>query len=160
MIWDPYQMTNVHPDAPSGNYTTANAYYKGMNTVLGRPTEQVINRLDALVLVQKTCTEDVCREPWKQLHPDGSVKTLTSALHEKYDDFYARSYSVAKVGWKQCYSGLHNSSGSTLYDLNNEQPLWLNQTVVQLVRSRATRPDICSRWKWLLPLLGSLAVVW
>ena len=158
MTWDQYQMTNLHPEAPVEEYSL-NAYNKGMNTLMGRPTEQVINRLDALVLVQKTCVADVCRKPWNQLHPDGSVETLAQAVHEKYDDFYTRSYRMAKVGWKQCYNGLGNVSGSTLYDLDNEQPLWLNQTVVQLVRSGSTGRAMCSRWAWLLAWLCLLSII-
>ena len=131
MAWDPYQMTNLHPDAPA-EPGAQNAYNKGMNTLIGRPTEEVIHRLDALVLILKTCVADVCCEPWKELHPNGNVKTLAHALHEKYDDLYKRSYSFAKVGWKQCYSGMDEDSSVTLYDLDNEEPVWLNETIVQL----------------------------
>ena len=131
MTWDPYQMTNLHPAAPAENSTT-NVYVQGMNTLLGRPTERVVSRLDALVLVQKTCKADICREPWLQLHPDGKVSTLMDALDEKYDGFYENAYSVGKVGWKQCYTGYHANHSSTLYDLDNEQPIWLNETVKTL----------------------------
>lgn len=134
MSWDPYQMTNLHPEAPSEMNTT-NAYHMGMDTLLGRPVWRVIHRLDALVLVQKTCAGDSCRQPWNQLHPDGNVQDLAAALHTKYDRFYENSYNVAKVGWQQCYKGLSMHSSSTLYSLDNEQPLWLNETVVRLVRS-------------------------
>lgn len=123
MSWDPYQLTNLHPDAPvDGNAT--NAYNSGMDTLLGRPIDLVIHRLDALVLVLKTCVADECRWPWKQLHSNGKVKTLTDALDEKYDKFYANSYAVAKVGWEKCYSGyslktryLGPGPDSTLYDV-------------------------------------------
>lgn len=103
MSWDPYQMTNLHPDAPvEGNGT--NAYNSGMKTMLGRPIDVLVHRLDALVLVLKTCVGDTCRWPWKQLHANGKVNTLMDALDEQYDAFYANSYAIAKVGWEDCYS--------------------------------------------------------
>jgi hypothetical protein len=146
MTWDQYQMTNLHPDAPAESNST-NAYHRGMNTLLGRPIEQVIYRLDALVLVQKSCVADTCREPWKQLHPNGGVTTLAGALNEQYDEMYENSYNVAKVGWKQCFNGLTAGNSSTLYELANEQPLWLNETVRSLVvRSAASKADVCHRW--------------
>ena len=117
MSWDPYQLTNLHPNAPTeGN--KKNAYGSGMKTLLGRSVEQVIHRLDALVLVLKTCTGDQCRFPWNQLHPDNSVQNLSAALHERYDQFYRDSYSIAKVGWQECYSGFGTGGAdSTLYSV-------------------------------------------
>lgn len=103
MTWDPYQMTNLHPGAPvEGNGT--NAYGSGMNTMLGRSIDELVHRLDALVLVLKTCVGDQCRWPWKQLHADGKVNTMMDALDEQYDKFYANTYAIAKVGWEDCYS--------------------------------------------------------
>lgn len=153
MTWDQYQMTNLHPDAPTENNST-NAHHRGMNTLLGRPIEQVIHRLDAMVLVQKSCVADGCRWPWKQLHPEGGVSTLAEALNEQYDEFYLNSYNVAKVGWLQCFDGLTAGNSSTLYDLANEQPLWLNQTVRSLVvRSAASRRPIYTSWGGIWPIV-------
>lgn len=170
MTWDLYQMSNLHPDAPLPDYADTaqgsvsinpNAYWGGQKTLLGRPTWNVIWRLDALVLVLKTCTEDSCREPWKQLHPDGSVSNLMEALSTQYDDFYENTYSVAKVGWKQCFTGLGRRNSSTLYLLENEQPTWLNRTVVRLVRSGAAAQGICTSTLWALAFawLGLMLVV-
>ena len=153
MTWDQYQMTNLHPDAQAES-GTLNAYHRGMNTLLGRAIEQVIHRLDALVLVQKSCVADGCRWPWKQLHPDGSVSTLAEALHEQYDEFYTNSYNVAKVGWLQCFNGLEAGNSSTLYDLANEKPLWLNQTVRKMVvRSAASDRRMFTPWAWIWPMV-------
>jgi hypothetical protein len=146
MSWDQHQMTNLHPAAPAEN-KLSNAFGRGMNTLLGRPTERLLHRLDALVLVQKTCIAEICREPWQQLHPE--IKTLTDALQEKYDDFFARSYQEAKVGWKECYNGLHKFNSSTLYSLDNEQPVWLNATVRAMVR-RSTAVVMTPRSIWVV----------
>ena len=117
--WDPYQMSNLHPNAPTedGQQTPFEAGHK---TILGRPTIQLIHRLDAVVLVQKTCKQNSCRIPWTQLHRNGSVKNLLNALDEKYDSYYARLHEVGKVGWENYYQG----NEATLYLKSNERPLW------------------------------------
>ena len=154
MSWDTFQMTNLHPDAPSEN-GTMNAYNRGMTALLGRPIQQVIERLDALVLVQKTCKADVCRQPWPQLHPD--ISNFKEALDQKYDGFFANSFKEAKVGWKQCYSGLKMHNSSTLYSIENEQPVWLNLSVRNLVqRGGASTMECRIRWAMLAALLAVL----
>lgn len=92
MTKDPYQMHNL--------YTSANA---STPRLLGRELSQVINRLDALVLVLKSCKGNTCIQPWDVLHPDGSVRTLRDALEHKYDGFYRAqpkvSYSACEMGY-------------------------------------------------------------
>ncbi len=144
-------MTNLHPDAPSeGNMT--NPYDRGMNTLLGVPTEKLIERLDALVLVLKSCVGESCRWPWKQLHPNGGVNNLMDALKPQYDTYYSHSYAVAKVGWQHCYEGMRKYGASTTYSIENEQPMWLNSTVVQMVRGAGARPTVS------MPLIGVIFV--
>lgn len=57
-------------------------------TIAGRSLEQIILRLDALIMVLKTCKDDICVHPWRSLHVDGSVDTLEQALSMKYDSYY------------------------------------------------------------------------
>lgn len=47
------------------------------------------HRLDALLLVLKTCVGDVCRNPWKSVFPDGSVSSLKAALAKSFDGYFA-----------------------------------------------------------------------
>lgn len=47
------------------------------------------HRLDALLLVLKTCVGDVCRNPWKTVFPDGSVSSLKAALEKRFDGYFA-----------------------------------------------------------------------
>ncbi|KAL3457657.1 Arylsulphatase [Aspergillus heterothallicus] len=88
-INDPYQMTNLY--GTSGT------------TLLGRRMDQVTSRLDALLLVLKSCKGTECTLPWKTLHPDGKVTTLSEALNPKYDAFYAAqpeiSFDVCALGY-------------------------------------------------------------
>lgn len=61
---------------------------------------QLLNRLDALLLVLKSCRAETCRDPWRILHPhDKSVQTLADALHHKYDAHYAQ---FRKVQYEEC----------------------------------------------------------
>lgn len=75
---DPYELHNL---------------YEGANI-------QLVNRLDALLVVLKSCRAETCRDPWSILHPnDDSVKTLKDALHEKYDAHYTQ---FKKVEFQEC----------------------------------------------------------
>lgn len=57
------------------------------------------NRLNALLLVTKTCSQDSCRNPWATLHPDGTVQNLRDALDPSHDAYYA---SLPQVSFKEC----------------------------------------------------------
>lgn len=46
------------------------------------------HRLDALLLVLKSCSGDTCRTPWKSVFPDGSVSSLQTALAEEFDGYF------------------------------------------------------------------------
>jgi len=63
------------------------------------PTTQVVARLDALLVVLKTCQSRTCTRPWETLHPAKDVTNLRQALNQRFDDFYA---SQEKLYWTQC----------------------------------------------------------
>lgn len=71
--------------------------------LLNRPLSSVIDRIDAFLLVLKSCKGNTCIQPWRVLHPDGSVESLKDALQVKYDSFYTNqpkvSYSVCEPGY-------------------------------------------------------------
>ncbi|KAK4652594.1 hypothetical protein QC762_208050 [Podospora pseudocomata] len=93
MKTDPYQMTNLlHPTA------------KPPKTILGRPFEAVVARLDALLFVLKSCKQKTCVEPWRALHPAGNVDNLKDALNQRFDDFYIKQQK--KVRFERCEAGL------------------------------------------------------
>lgn len=64
---------------------------------------RLIPRLDALLMVTKSCKGATCIAPWSVLHPDGDVRSLADALHEKFDDFYA--FVGERVGYDRCELG-------------------------------------------------------
>lgn len=70
--------------------------------IRGRPFAQIVNRLDALMMVTKSCQGESCVMPWKTLHPAGNVDNLKKALHSRYDNFYAQQ---PKVSFSSCELG-------------------------------------------------------
>ena len=68
----------------------------------GREFEQVLSRLDALLMVLKSCYGRECHEPWQTLHPDSKVKNIRHALNPDYDEFYANQ---PKVAFSSCELG-------------------------------------------------------
>ncbi|KAG0049553.1 hypothetical protein BGZ83_005592 [Gryganskiella cystojenkinii] len=87
LVKDPFQIKNIYEET--------------------RP--QLLNRLDALLNVLRTCKGPTCRDPWSVIHPENNnvigeddkkhgshghdnkrgVHSLTDALSKKYDKFYA-----------------------------------------------------------------------
>ncbi|PYH95468.1 arylsulfatase [Aspergillus ellipticus CBS 707.79] len=86
---DPYQMDNLYAKRDSV-------------MMLGRSLQYVIDRVDALLLVLKSCQGNTCIEPWKVLHPDGSVASLKEALDPQFDVFYTIQ---TKVEFTACEAG-------------------------------------------------------
>lgn len=70
--------------------------------VCGRSLRPLVARLDALMMILKSCVGVECTRPWQQLHPQGNVETLGDALNTKYDSFYE---SQPKVGFSACKMG-------------------------------------------------------
>ena len=96
---DPYQMKNL---------------YNTDGKILNAPKKKLEHRLDALLLVLKTCKGKTCRQPWEALHPAGDVKTLVEALDAKFDDFYKNQHKVSFKKNHKCGRG---------YIPQNESPI-------------------------------------
>lgn len=89
---DPGQMVNLlHPDEDS------------TSMLLGLPLDKVIQRLDSLLFVLKSCRAQTCIHPWRALHPGGNVETLQDALSPRFDSFYAAR--TKSIGFDRCESG-------------------------------------------------------
>ncbi|KAI0123938.1 arylsulfatase-like protein [Xylariales sp. AK1849] len=71
--------------------------------LLGFPLDKVVNRLDSLLFVLKSCKAETCTRPWNALHPAGSVETLKDALSPRYDLFYAERKH--KIQFDRCEMG-------------------------------------------------------
>ena len=89
MITDAAQMQNRLANPPEGQ---KQMYH-------GREEEMLYHRLDALLMVGKSCKEESCRDPWSVLFPRGQVSSLEDAMDPKYDDFFAKQ---PKVSYGSC----------------------------------------------------------
>lgn len=103
MVSDPSQMKNRLATPPKG---MATKYY-------GRSEAKLFARLDALLMVTKSCTQDSCRDPWTTLFPNGQVKDLADAMTAQYDAFFA---DQPKVSFASCKFTSLNNSGSRVID--------------------------------------------
>jgi hypothetical protein len=90
---DPHELHNLYPDRSTTGPEAR---------LLGYPLSTVIDRLDALIMVLKSCKGSVCVKPWKTLHPQGRVHTLKDALSSRFDQFYA---AQVKVEFNWCAAG-------------------------------------------------------
>lgn len=93
---DPYQLKNLLGDSlPSASSASS--------LLLGHPLPKVVARLDALLLVLKSCRGRTCVRPWDQLHPDGGVHSLSDALGAPFDHFYEKEQP--RVAYSRCEAG-------------------------------------------------------
>ncbi|KAK8116893.1 uncharacterized protein PG998_005174 [Apiospora kogelbergensis] len=97
-------------------YDTAADPYELVN-LAGKPEhEAVLSRLNALLLVTKSCAENTCRDPWAVFTPnngtDEKVATMKEAMDTKYDAYFA---SFPRVHFASCMQ---------YQDIANEQPFY------------------------------------
>ncbi|ORX50234.1 Arylsulphatase [Hesseltinella vesiculosa] len=92
-------------------FDLANDPYELFNVYNSFKETNLVNRLNALLVVLKTCRSSSCRDPWAALHPgDISVQSLSDALDARFDGYYEQFRDVA---FKECL---------TYYDEANELP--------------------------------------
>lgn len=91
---DPHQISNIHPSVSSSR----------SSKILGIPLSKVLPRLDALLMVTKSCRGYTCTDPWSVIHPKGDVRTLKDALNKEFDAFYI-SEMTKKVSFEKCELG-------------------------------------------------------
>ncbi|KAF3762219.1 Arylsulphatase [Cryphonectria parasitica EP155] len=90
---DPYQMHNLlHEDEQAFAPTQ----------LLGVPMGKVVDRLDSLLFVLKSCKGQTCVKPWHALHPQGNVGNLKDALSSKFDQFYIQQ---RRIEYDHCAMG-------------------------------------------------------
>lgn len=64
--------------------------------------ERLIGRLDALMMVLKSCKGDDCARPWGAIHPRGGVRSLADAMNPLFDKFYEEA---VRVRFDRCEAG-------------------------------------------------------
>ncbi|KUI58056.1 Arylsulfatase [Cytospora mali] len=115
MINDPWQMKNIYGNEDDEHYlfnVADDSQSSNLrNIVVTRGALKV--RLDALLLVLKSCQQEECRSPWRALHPMGGVWNLKDALHVQYDDMYA---CMPRVEYDKCERGYIPGSEGAMWD--------------------------------------------
>ncbi|CAI0650882.1 unnamed protein product [Colletotrichum noveboracense] len=84
-------------------YNTQDDPYELVNLINSTDTsvQQLLTRLNAILMVTKSCTQETCRDPWAVLQPPNSsqITTLTEALSSDHDAFFA---SIPQVQFNEC----------------------------------------------------------
>jgi hypothetical protein len=84
------------------NLYSSSRSYTADTRLLGISLPLVIDRLDSLMMVLKSCKGSACIEPWKVLHPQGDVNSLSDALKVRFDTFYEKQ---TRVSFSRCELG-------------------------------------------------------
>ncbi|KAF4534980.1 Arylsulfatase [Lasiodiplodia theobromae] len=86
---------------------------------------RVKSRLNALLMVTKSCAEDTCRDPWSVLQPPNDtnkISTLDDALDPRYDGFFA---AFPQVSIDECLNVQLSSNEGPFYPVGAENGLGL-----------------------------------
>lgn len=83
-------------------YPTGSEKPGDMRGLLGRDLSKLVTRLDALLLVLKSCQGVTCIQPWEALQPNAQVHNLQDALEERHDMLYD---SLPRVSFDWCDDG-------------------------------------------------------
>lgn len=116
---DPHQINNLLAPLNSVGRFASLSHHS-----LPKHTSKLLDRLDGLLLVLKTCVGEVCHKPYKALFPDieatgGEVYSLSQALDERFDDYFK---GLPKVEYSKCELG---------YQSRLEKPDWEDRLAYQ-----------------------------
>uniref|UniRef100_A0A0W0EVU3 Putative arylsulfatase n=1 Tax=Moniliophthora roreri TaxID=221103 RepID=A0A0W0EVU3_MONRR len=92
MTTDSYQLTNL----ASNDDSTISFQFASPDYT------RLASRLDALLVVLKTCVGDTCRNPWGAIFPAGEASGLIESLDTQYDTYFD---SLPKFGYRLCQFG-------------------------------------------------------
>lgn len=97
---DPYALDNLLVTTEQRKHPVTRLDFSTNDSENVFALEAVVNRLDALLMVLKSCKEAQCRQPWHSLHQGGQVNSLIEALDSRHDDLYASQ--MPKVAFEHC----------------------------------------------------------
>ncbi|KFA52313.1 hypothetical protein S40293_00644 [Stachybotrys chartarum IBT 40293] len=104
---DPGQLDNLLSPSRPNDESDFSLFDQGLDAV--------VDRLDAMLMVLKSCREDSCRDPWGTLHPGSDVMSLGDALSRDFDSFYLEQ---PKVAFTRCVNGqLLDAEGPTEFNV-------------------------------------------
>ncbi|KAM0747253.1 arylsulfatase precursor [Meredithblackwellia eburnea MCA 4105] len=118
LVKDPYQLNNLLADLNSvGPFAPFDTRFNTKSkAVLSPALRRLVNRLDGLMLVLKTCKGATCTNPYKALFPDfdavGEISTFDEALDARFDSYFDQ---LPRVHFSTCALGFQSRF---------EQPEW------------------------------------
>ncbi|KAJ0362535.1 hypothetical protein COL154_006205 [Colletotrichum chrysophilum] len=105
-------------------YNTQDDPYELVNLINSTDTsvQQLLTRLNAILMVTKSCTQETCRDPWAVLQPPNSSQTttLTEALSSDHDAFFA---SIPQVQFNECMQYQYIPNEGPFYPSGAEEGL-------------------------------------
>lgn len=84
---------------------------------------RLIDRLNSILMVTKSCVRDSCRDPWSVLQPPKAkrkITSLTAAMGYEYDDFFAE---MPKIHFGKCMQYQDEANEQPFYPLGAENDL-------------------------------------
>lgn len=107
-VWctNQHELYDMSVDGAQLNNLYANFTYKPnepINPSNPFPLNRLESRLNAILLVLKSCKAMTCIKPWLALHPGGKVLTLADAMNPKFDAFYEQDQH--RVSFSSCQPG-------------------------------------------------------
>lgn len=101
---DPYAMDNLlvsrNITATSISISISTDDHDGAKQQKRYSLDKVLSRLNALMVVLKTCKQRQCTHPWDTLHTPGTVGTLSDALDQRHDELYLAR--IPQVEFDRC----------------------------------------------------------
>lgn len=96
--------------------------------------DELTSRLDALIMVLKSCKGKSCIDPWSVLHPQGDIKTLKDAMHKSLNAFYEKQ---TRVRFDACELGyIRESEGPQLPNIFGDSDDYGSQHVREPLQSQ------------------------
>lgn len=108
------------------NESSTTSQLEHSNVEMASTLAPLIHRLDALLMVLKTCKGRQCTHPWETLFPEGNVKSLSDALDVEYDNYFNKE--LERVRFDRCEKG---------YIAESEGPMWKDQVAYFMTEETA-----------------------
>lgn len=100
----------------------------------------LLDRLDALLAVLKSCRGHTCRNPWRVLHPDNpSIETLDDALDAQVIYLFIGHRAYSLVFLNMAYSTMITINGSERFHSVN---VWATTLLPQKNQAPWSRPRL------------------
>lgn len=110
LVSDPHQVRNLlAPLNAAGPFAAFDTRSEDGTPLVSLRLQRALNRLDALLLVLKTCSGTVCTNPYAALFPDlaagEEVYRYAQVTHPRFDAYFS---SLPRVRFAECALGFQS----------------------------------------------------